>query len=85
MTTLFDVGDALRGYRVAINARRLSKPVTINQSHDHKAYDISARDNVYCVIEMPLSARPKSTVLDKVQSSLKLAHIEGNMRSQSVM
>ena len=31
MTTLFDTGDALRGYRITITARRLSNPVVVNQ------------------------------------------------------
>lgn len=57
MTTLFNTGDALRGYRVAITARRLSNPAVVNQSGRHKASSIIARDNVYCVIEMPLTAR----------------------------
>ena len=60
MTTLFDAGDALRGYRVAITARRLSKPAVVNESGRHKANLIIARDNVYCVIEMPLTARPQN-------------------------
>ena len=60
MTTLFDAGDALRGYRVAITARRLSKPAVVNESSRHKANLIIARDNVYCVIEMPLTARPRN-------------------------
>ena len=37
MTTLFDAGDALRGYRVAITARRLSKPAVVSESGRHKA------------------------------------------------
>ena len=60
MTTLFNAGDALRGYRVAITARRLSNPAIVNQSGRHKASRIIARDNVYCVIEMPLTAKPRN-------------------------
>ena len=60
MTTLLNVGDALRGDRVAINARRISKPQVIAASGRHSASEIVARDNVHCVIEMPLRARPKS-------------------------
>ena len=58
MTTLFDAGDALRGARVAINARRLSRPELIARSGRHQAQAITARDEVYCVIEMPLRVRP---------------------------
>ena len=60
MTTLFEVGDAVRGSRVAITARRLSKPVLVNRSGRHKASRIIARDDVHCVVERPLSARPKA-------------------------
>lgn len=60
MPTLHDAGDAVRGNRVLINARRLSKIVTIQKSHRHNAQEITARDNVYCVIEAPLSVRPKA-------------------------
>lgn len=60
MTTLFNTGDALRGYRVAVSARRLSNPAVVNESGRHKASRIIARDNVYCVIEMPLTARPRN-------------------------
>ncbi len=60
MPTLFEMGDALRGDRVAINARRLSQPSVIRGSGRHQAQATVARDNVYCVIEMPLRARPKA-------------------------
>ena len=59
MATLFNIGDALRGYRVVINARSISRPTVINLTGDHKAQQVIARDNVYCVIEAPLAARPK--------------------------
>ena len=60
MTTLFNVGDALRGDRVAINARRFTKPQTIAATGRHSANEIVARDNVYCVIDKLLRARPKN-------------------------
>ena len=59
MPTLLEAGDAIRGDRVLINARRLSDPQIINQSGRHKANAITARDNLYCVIDMPLRARPR--------------------------
>ena len=58
-TTLFEVGDALRGDRIRIVARRMSRPEVVNQSGRHKAIEAIARDNVYCVIELPLRQRPK--------------------------
>lgn len=59
MPTFFEIGDALRGDRVAINARRIDQPHVIEGSARHRAQATIARDNVYCVIEMPLRARPK--------------------------
>ncbi len=35
MTTLFEIGDAVRGHRIAITARRLGKPTLVNQSSRH--------------------------------------------------
>ena len=60
MPTLFDVGDALKGDRIAINARRIGNSTLINQSGRHKASSLTVRDNAHCVIEKPLKARPKS-------------------------
>lgn len=60
MTTMFSSGDALRGDRIAVTARRLGRPAVVNQSGRHKATRLIARDNVYCVIEIPLTARPRS-------------------------
>ncbi len=59
MPTLFETGDALRGDRVVLNARRISGPRVIARSGRHEAQEIIARDNVYCVIEMPLRVRAK--------------------------
>ena len=59
MITLFDVGDALRGNRIRITARRISQPITVNQSGRHKAIRVTARDNAHCVIEVALYPRPK--------------------------
>ena len=59
MATLFDVGDALRGDRIRIVARRISQHKVVNQSGRHKAIEVIARDNAYCVIEVALYPRPK--------------------------
>ena len=59
MTTLFDVGDSLRGDRIRITGRRVSRPIVVNQSGRHKAIRVTARDNVHCVIEVALYPRPK--------------------------
>jgi hypothetical protein len=55
-----NVGDSLREDRVLINARRLSPVRVINLTGDHKAQEITARDNVFCVIEAPLTVRPNN-------------------------
>ena len=57
-TTLFDIGDAVRGDLIVITARKLSKPSLVNQSGRHKAIRLTARDNVHCIIQRPLAARP---------------------------
>ena len=59
MTTLTKNGDAVRGSRVAITARRIGNIQVIADSGRHRAQRLVARDNVYCVIEQPLQARPK--------------------------
>ncbi len=51
MTTLFDIGDPLKGHRIAITARRLGKPALVNQSGRHKASHLIAHDSVDCVME----------------------------------
>ena len=58
-TTLFDTGDALRGDRKLIVARRISPSRVINQSGRHRAVTVTARDNAHCVIQVPLHPRPK--------------------------
>lgn len=59
MTTLFDVGDALRGDKILIIARRVSPPKVVNHSGRHRAVSVIARDNAHCTIEIPLYPRPK--------------------------
>ena len=63
-TTLFNTGDALRGDRILVVSRRVSPPRIINQSGRHRAVTVTARDNAYCVIEMPLYPRPKERAGD---------------------
>ena len=58
-TTLFDTGDAIRGDRILIIARRISPSRVINQSGRHRAVTVTARDNAHCVIQVPLYPRPK--------------------------
>ena len=59
-TTLFNVGDALRGDRIVIIARRVSRPMVVNHSGRHNANKVIARDDVHCVIQVPLQHRPRN-------------------------
>ena len=59
MPTLLEIGDALLAERVAISARRLGRRRVVVRTNRHKAEEIIARDDVYCVIEMPLRAKSK--------------------------
>ena len=53
------MGCSLR--RESASVVRKRKPrITINQSSSNKSFAINARYNVHCVIEMPISARPKA-------------------------
>ena len=60
MPTYTKLGDALRGDRIAINARRLSEITVEAGSGRHRRRSLTARDNVYCVIDKPLKAKPKA-------------------------
>ncbi len=60
--TRFEVGDGIHGDRVAITARRLSKPEVVNYSGRHKIQRLIARDDVYCVIEQALRIRPQEHI-----------------------
>ena len=64
MATLFEVGDAVRGDRILIVARRISPQRVINQSARHRAVTVTARENARCVIEMPLFPKPKKYQAD---------------------
>ena len=64
-TTLFETGDAVRGAKVLIRARRLSNVRVVMGSHRHQTQEITAYDNVHCTIEQPLVVRPKDHVPKK--------------------
>lgn len=49
-----NLGDALRGDRIAVSARSISQINIINRTHSHKGQTATLRDNAYCVIEIPL-------------------------------
>lgn len=47
-------GDALRGDRIAVSARSISRITVINRTSSHKGQSATLRNNAFCVIEMPL-------------------------------
>lgn len=49
-----NLGDELRGDRIAVSARSISQVTVTNRTHAHKGQSATLRDNAYCVIEMPL-------------------------------
>ena len=53
-------GDALRADRIAIQARSIDSAIIKKRTHRHKGQFAKARDNAYCIIEIPLKQ-----VLDK--------------------
>jgi len=53
-------GDVLRADKIAIEARSISSVVYSKRTHHHQGQFATARDNAYCVIEIPLKQ-----VLDK--------------------
>ena len=53
-------GDALRGDRIAVEARSISKVTYGKRTHRHQGQFATLRDNAFCIIEIPLKA-----VLDK--------------------
>jgi len=53
-------GDALKGDKIAVQARSINTITVTKRTHRHKGQFAMLRDNAYCVIEIPLKV-----VLDK--------------------
>jgi hypothetical protein len=53
-------GDSLRADRIAIQARSIDSVTIQKRTHGHKGQFATARDNAFCIIEIPLKQ-----VLDK--------------------
>lgn len=49
-----NLGDALRGERIAVSARKIDAVTVSQRTHAHKGQFATLRDNAYCVIEIPL-------------------------------
>ena len=60
MPTYRNLGDALRGDRIAVEAFEISPVRVMQRSGSHKGQFTILRKNAFCVIEIPLKA-----VLDK--------------------
>lgn len=61
MTTHYEVGDALRGERIAVQARGIGKIVIKKGSSRHRIQATTLRDSAYCVIEKPLRTTSKAS------------------------
>jgi hypothetical protein len=49
-------GDAIRADRIAIEARNINTVTIHKRTHKHRGQFAIARDNAYCVIEIPLKS-----------------------------
>ena len=54
------LGDALRGDKIAVQARSIDTGRVTKRTHRHQGQFATLRDNAYCVIKIPLKV-----VLDK--------------------
>ena len=55
-----NLGDSIRGDKIAAQAQSIERVTVTKRSHRHKGQFATLRRNAYCVIEIPLKA-----VLDK--------------------
>ena len=51
-----NLGDALRGDRIAVQARKIDKVAVLKLTHRHRGQITTLRDNAFCIIEIPLKA-----------------------------
>jgi hypothetical protein len=56
MTTHYNQCDALKGERIAVEARSIAPVMFRKGSHPHKIQSTTLRRSAYCVIELPLIA-----------------------------
>jgi hypothetical protein len=61
MTTHYNLGDALRADRIAIQARDIDKVVVKRGSSSHRIQSTTLRGSAYCVIELPLISVQKKS------------------------
>jgi len=56
MKVHYELGDALKAERIAVQARDIDKVRVGKGTHDHKIQSTTLRDSAFCVIEVPLRA-----------------------------
>jgi len=62
MKIYYELGDALRADRIAIEALDIDKVLIKEGSHRHRLQSTTLRRSAFCVIELPLRAvRGKTT------------------------
>ena len=54
---LYDCGDALKGHRIAVEARDIAPPRVVSGSGPHRIQQTKLRVSAFCVIEMPMKSR----------------------------
>ena len=52
----YEIGDALRGERIAVQALDIDNVRVAKGSHRHKIQFTKLKRSAYCVIEMPLKS-----------------------------
>lgn len=57
--TYYNLGDSLRGERIAAQARKITNQKTIQLSSRHKGTFLSLKYSAFCVIEAPLKSVQK--------------------------
>ena len=48
MTTYYEIGDKLKGYKILCEARQIKQPKIIPKTGRHKAQKITLKDNAKC-------------------------------------
>lgn len=54
MPVYHNKGDALRADKIAASARKIDTVIVKHRTGKHKGQFVTLRDNIYCVIEIPL-------------------------------
>ena len=52
----YELGDALKADRIAVQARDIDKVRLVEGSHRHRITSTTLRGSAFCVIELPLKS-----------------------------